>query len=118
LLDIAEKLFMENGYKNTSVKDIYTQANGSFGMFYHHFKSKEEVLEEVGKRMAQTQFEEIKAITLNENQSGLEKLQSIVLSSILSMKEYVMNNSILPFNKNPQLLVIKLRDTLGLASPF
>lgn len=43
LLDIAMKLFMEKGYINTSVKDIYTQANGSFGMFYHHFASKEEV---------------------------------------------------------------------------
>ncbi|NWL88691.1 MULTISPECIES: TetR/AcrR family transcriptional regulator [unclassified Paenibacillus] len=45
LLDIAIKLFMEKGYINTSVKDIYTQANGSFGMFYHHFASKEEIFE-------------------------------------------------------------------------
>jgi len=45
LLDIAIKLFMEKGYENTSVKDIYTEADGSFGMFYHHFQSKEEVFE-------------------------------------------------------------------------
>ncbi|XCH80223.1 MAG: TetR/AcrR family transcriptional regulator [Candidatus Dehalobacter alkaniphilus] len=118
LLNIAEKLFMENGYEQTSIRDIYTQANGSFGMFYHHFKSKEEVLEEVSKRMAQTQFEKIKAISLNENQSSIEKLQSIVLSSILSMKECAINNSILPFYKNPQLLVVQLHDTLGLAAEF
>ncbi|WP_434302893.1 TetR/AcrR family transcriptional regulator [Clostridium botulinum] len=51
LLNVAEKLFIEKGYENTSVKDIYAEVNGSFGMFYHHFKSKEEVLEEVNKKM-------------------------------------------------------------------
>ena len=43
LLDIALKQFLHNGYENTSVKDIYMEANGSFGMFYHHFKSKDEI---------------------------------------------------------------------------
>jgi len=43
LLEIALKLFLQKGYENTSIKDIYTEANGSFGMFYHHFKSKEEI---------------------------------------------------------------------------
>lgn len=45
LLGVAIKLFMEQGYVHTSVKDIYTAVNGSFGMFYHHFKSKEEIFE-------------------------------------------------------------------------
>lgn len=45
LLDIAIRLFMEKGYINTSIKDIYSEANGSFGMFYHHFASKEEIFE-------------------------------------------------------------------------
>jgi len=42
-LNIAIKLFLQKGYENTSVKDVYAEANGSFGMFYHHFKSKEEL---------------------------------------------------------------------------
>lgn len=43
LIEIALQLFLEKGYVHTSIKDIYTQANGSFGMFYHHFSSKEEI---------------------------------------------------------------------------
>ncbi len=43
LAAIAARLFFEKGYEKTSVRDIYTEANGSFGMFYHHFKSKEEI---------------------------------------------------------------------------
>ncbi|USB33508.1 TetR/AcrR family transcriptional regulator [Paenibacillus sp. YPG26] len=45
LLGVAIKLFLEKGYVHTSVKDIYTAVGGSFGMFYHHFKSKEEIFE-------------------------------------------------------------------------
>ena len=43
LIEIALNLFMEKGYVHTSIKDIYEQVNGSFGMFYHHFSSKEEI---------------------------------------------------------------------------
>ena len=52
LLDIALKLFMQKGYENTSVKDIYTEAKGSFGMFYHHFKSKEEIFSQAMDKFA------------------------------------------------------------------
>lgn len=43
LIDIAIELFLAGGYENTTIKDIYTAAGGSFGMFYHHFSSKEEI---------------------------------------------------------------------------
>lgn len=43
LIEIALQLFMEKGYVHTAIKDIYGKANGSFGMFYHHFSSKEEI---------------------------------------------------------------------------
>jgi AcrR family transcriptional regulator len=46
LLNIALKLFLTRGYEGTSVKDIYTEAKGSFGMFYHHFESKEAIFQE------------------------------------------------------------------------
>ncbi len=52
LLDIALHLFLQKGYENTSVKDIYEGANGSFGMFYHHFDSKEKIFEAAMDRYA------------------------------------------------------------------
>lgn len=45
LISAALKLFMENGYENTSVRMILSEVNGEVGMFYHYFKSKDELFE-------------------------------------------------------------------------
>ena len=45
LISAALKLFMENGYENTSVRMILKEVNGEVGMFYHYFKSKDELFE-------------------------------------------------------------------------
>jgi AcrR family transcriptional regulator len=45
LISTALKLFMENGYENTSVRMILNAVNGEVGMFYHYFKSKDELFE-------------------------------------------------------------------------
>lgn len=45
LIFAALKLFMENGYENTSVRMILDEVDGEVGMFYHYFKSKDELFE-------------------------------------------------------------------------
>ena len=40
----ALRLFLENGYKNTSVQDIVTESGYSIGSFYNHYKTKRDVL--------------------------------------------------------------------------
>lgn len=45
LISAALKLFMENGYENTTVRMILNEVNGEVGMFYHYFKSKDELFE-------------------------------------------------------------------------
>ena len=45
LIAAALKCFSENGYENTSVRDILKEVGGEVGMFYHYFKSKDEVFE-------------------------------------------------------------------------
>jgi AcrR family transcriptional regulator len=46
LLLIAEKLFIEKGFQQTSVDDILLASGISKGGFYHYFKSKDELLSE------------------------------------------------------------------------
>jgi len=116
LLDVAEKLFIEKGYENTSVKDIYSEVNGSFGMFYHHFKSKEEVLEEVNKKMAARRFEPIRSIIVDWELSGIEKLRKVLSLAIISAKQEITSYSSDSCQKNPQLLAMHMHDTLGVAS--
>lgn len=45
LISAALKLFIENGYEKTSVRDILDAVGGKVGMFYHYFKSKDEIFE-------------------------------------------------------------------------
>jgi AcrR family transcriptional regulator len=44
LLDIAQRLFLKQGYEETSVSEIVRAAGLSQGAFYYYFKSKMEIL--------------------------------------------------------------------------
>lgn len=50
IIDIAEKMFFENGYEATSVRMIMNAVGGEIGMFYHYFKSKDELFDRVVER--------------------------------------------------------------------
>lgn len=54
--ELADKLFYEQGYEHTSFSDIASAVNISRGNFYHHFKTKDEILDAViSARTAKTQ---------------------------------------------------------------
>lgn len=44
IFDQATKLFKEKGYYNVSIEEITSALNLSVGSFYHHFKSKDELV--------------------------------------------------------------------------
>lgn len=52
LLDCAQTLFFERGYEQASLNDVIAAAGSSKGAFYHHFSSKEELLEALAARLA------------------------------------------------------------------
>jgi AcrR family transcriptional regulator len=47
ILKAAKKLFAENGYESTSVRDIVVAANTSMGNLYYHFPNKHDMLREI-----------------------------------------------------------------------
>ncbi len=47
ILQVSERLFHEKGYENTTIQNIADKCGLSKGALYHHFKSKEEVLEKI-----------------------------------------------------------------------
>jgi TetR/AcrR family transcriptional regulator, transcriptional repressor for nem operon len=55
IIEAADQLFYENGYEHTSFSDIADTVQISRGNFYHHFKSKDEILDAVIiRRLANT----------------------------------------------------------------
>ena len=64
IIDVAMGLFFEHGYEATSVRMIMDAVGGEIGMFYHYFKSKDALFDEVVKHFFERfaeQFEDILA---------------------------------------------------------
>ncbi len=60
-LQTAETLFCRKGYEATGVQEILDTLNASKGSFYHHFQSKESILEQICARRARQIHEGIVA---------------------------------------------------------
>lgn len=78
ILDVAQRLFLEKGYDNTTIQDIVDHLDGlSKGAVYHHFKSKEEIMDAVGDRMfsANNPFEKVRK---RSDLNGLQKLREAI----------------------------------------
>ena len=67
LITTALKLFMENGYENTSVRMILNEVGGEVGMFYHYFKSKDALFEASIAYYFQKYAENFSLITTDTN---------------------------------------------------
>ncbi|MBR4224242.1 MAG: TetR/AcrR family transcriptional regulator [Oscillospiraceae bacterium] len=50
IIDTAMELFFEHGYEATSVRMIMGKVGGEIGMFYHYFKSKDMLFDQVVDR--------------------------------------------------------------------
>ena len=75
----AARLFVEKGYEQTSVQDILDATGLSKGGLYHHFKSKEQILNAVMQRRIQyvnKRFQELIRDTPGKN--AKEKLKKIL----------------------------------------
>ena len=51
ILDVAEELFVTQGYDNTSTNDILNRIGIARGTLYYHFKSKEDILNSMIERI-------------------------------------------------------------------
>lgn len=83
IFSCAVSLFAEKSYENVTVQDICTKAEVSVGAFYHHFNSKENILDE-GYRLFDQQSEE----TWNQGHpdAPLEAIRFLISGQALSME--------------------------------
>lgn len=117
ILDTAQRLFLEKGYDNTTIQDIVDGLGGlTKGAIYHHFKSKEEILDAVGNRMffENNPFETVRSRT---DLNGLEKLREAVrLNQADSPRSSITAQSI-PIMKNPRLLADMIDSNRRILTP-
>jgi AcrR family transcriptional regulator len=80
LLDLAATMFAERGLRATTVRDIADSAGILSGSLYHHFKSKEQMVEEVLRDFLDWLFGRYREIVETEP-NPLERLKGLFMTS-------------------------------------
>ena len=118
ILVVAQRLFLEKGYDNTTIQDIVDHLGGlSKGAVYHHFKSKEEIMDAVGDRMfsANNPFEKVRN---RSDLNGLEKLREAIRLNHSDEARTDMTIQSIPLTRNPRLLVEMIESNRRILTPY
>jgi TetR/AcrR family transcriptional regulator, cholesterol catabolism regulator len=80
LLDLAATMFAERGLRATTVRDIADAAGILSGSLYHHFSSKEEMVDEVLRSFLDWLFDRYEQIIDTES-NPMERLKGLFMTS-------------------------------------
>ena len=84
ILDVAEELFAEKGFDNASTNDIINRIGIARGTLYHHFSSKEEILDAIVERMTHEGIARSRAIINDKDTPILDRLTGAFLALNIS----------------------------------
>lgn len=106
IVEASAKLFIEKGYDQTSIQDILDTLKLSKGGLYHHFKSKDEILEAVLHKRSQyiTDFLS-ETIQRTKASNGKEKLKKILYHLGTDPKTHALDGVIAGQINNPYFVV-------------
>lgn len=74
----AQRLFFTKGYEKTSINDLLKEVGVSKGAFYHHFESKQEVLEAIVENFMNQAIFSLQEIISDQSMSALDKCQKVL----------------------------------------
>jgi AcrR family transcriptional regulator len=118
ILQAALTLFISKGYEKTSTNDILEALKLSRGGLYHHFVSKEDILDNAIAMILQSEITEAEAIINDEKLTAEDKLKYLIEynPSMLPMVDEV--RTIIQSKDNPTLITHLLRKKLELVTPL
>lgn len=76
-LDAAMRLFMQHGYEQTSVNAIIEAVGVSKGAFYHYFRTKEDLLDELAARAGEQALALLEPLVEDESIAAVPKLNEM-----------------------------------------
>ncbi|WP_291562888.1 MULTISPECIES: TetR/AcrR family transcriptional regulator [unclassified Clostridium] len=117
ILDASTRLFVEKGYEKTTIQDIVNELDGlSRGAIYHHFRSKEEIIDGVVKRLVPGS-EYIEAISKRQDLNGLEKIQHLLMETLINKDVRASFEMAFPLFNNPKLFMMRMINSNEVLSP-
>jgi AcrR family transcriptional regulator len=87
LLDLAARMFAERGFRATTVRDIADAAGILSGSLYHHFDSKESMVDEILTRFQEELFGRYEEIVA-QGRGPRETLEAVVVASFESIDRH------------------------------
>jgi AcrR family transcriptional regulator len=101
LLQIAAELFATKGFKNTTVRDIADAAGILSGSLYHHFDSKESMVDEILSTFQDELFGKYAAILAGDDDPRT-KLEAVVRVSFEAIDQH--NNEVAIYQNDANYL--------------
>ncbi len=77
ILDAAVRVFASRGFHSCRVSDVADEAGVAYGLVYHYFRSKEEILSTLFTERWQLMIDAIAEIDARTELSGREKLEQV-----------------------------------------
>jgi AcrR family transcriptional regulator len=93
ILDVAYALFLERGYAHTPVQMIIDRVGIAKGTFYHHYRSKGDLLDGLASRTVQQSLVTIRPLVDDPTLTPLEKLRELfgrIVAWKAEQREFVM----------------------------
>lgn len=117
ILDVAETLFLGNGYDQTTIQDIIDQLGGlTKGVIYHHFKSKKDIFDKVLERKygneVTLQLDRLAGLT------GFQKIKELSLMTMRATDHQMLAYSARTLLTNPQIVGDQYKTAYETAIPL
>ncbi len=111
ILKVASKLFISKGYEKTSIQNIIDELGLSKGAIYHHFGSKEEILNAVFDQRSNNMTKKFNELIKDtESKNGREKLSKIMVDILKDHDSQSLNSVLSEQITNPQFVIKGLKD--------
>ena len=105
ILEVASGLFMTKGYEKTRISDIINGLDGlTKGAVYHYFDSKEDIFNEVVKRIGYQNKAIFDAIKYAKDLNGRETISKLISVAIGNTNMDVITSISPNLTDNPKLL--------------
>ena len=119
ILDVSLKLFLEKGYENTTIQDIIDAlGNLSKGAIYHHFKSKEDILEAVCDQRLFAGVEALmNEVVTDKRLNGREKLTRMFTASLQNTEQGKFFSAAPDMTHTPRLMMLQLDSQIREVGP-
>jgi AcrR family transcriptional regulator len=117
ILEISSQLFYKKGFEKTSIQDIVNALGMSKGAIYHHFKSKEEILERIGDTF-KGEEEWYHRILNDHSLTGLQKLYYFFYYALSNEEKQHRDQLYLLNIRDPQVIAMSLENSMNTASVY